>query len=79
MPLTPPPVHADSNVAPPPKKATLLQVVRIVLSMLFMIGRNRDYGPDAPTIGPGRLIIVAIVGAALLIGGLVFLASHIAR
>lgn len=64
---------------PAPKKATLLQVVRIVVSMLFMIGRNRDYGPDAPTIGPAQLIIVAVIGAALLIAGLVLLASHLAH
>jgi hypothetical protein len=62
-----------------PKKATLLQVVRIVISMLFMIGRNRDYDADAPTIGPARLILVAIIGAALLIAGLVTLATSIAH
>ena len=53
--------------------------MRIVISMLFMIGRNRDYGADAPTIGPARLILVAIVGAALLIAGLVTLATSIAH
>ena len=47
--------------------------------MLFMIGRNRDYGPDAPTIGPVRLIIVAVVGAILLISALVLLATSVAR
>ena len=73
--MTPLPEEAD----PAPKKASLLQVIRIVVSMLFMIGRNRDYGPNAPTIGPARLIIVAIIGAALLIIGLVLLATTIAR
>lgn len=66
-------------MTPEPKKATLMQVIRIVISMLFMIGCNRDYGPNAPTIGPARLIIVAIVGAALLIAGLVLLATTIAH
>ncbi len=47
--------------------------------MLFMIGRNRDYGPEAPAIGAARLIIVAVIGAALLIAGLVTLATYIAR
>ena len=65
------------NAPPPPKRATLLQVIRIVVSMLFMIGRNRDYAADAPTIGAARLIIVAIIGAALVIGGLVLLATSI--
>jgi hypothetical protein len=62
---------------PPPKRASLLQVIRIVVSMLFMIGRNRDYAADAPTIGAARLIIVAIIGTALVIVGLVLLATSI--
>jgi len=62
-----------------PKKASLLHVVRIVVSMLFMVGRNRDYGPDAPAIGPAQLIVVAVIGAALVIAGLVALATLITR
>ncbi|MEO8006391.1 MAG: hypothetical protein ABI771_15860 [Betaproteobacteria bacterium] len=65
------------NIPPPPKRANLLQVIRIVISMLFMIGRNRDYAADAPTIGAARLIIAAIIGAALVIVGLVLLATSI--
>ena len=75
--MTPLPGNAEPDA--PTKKATLLQVVGIVISMLFMVGRNRDYGPDAPAIGPARLIVVAIIGAALLIVGLVMLATFIAR
>jgi hypothetical protein len=66
------------NSPPAPKRASLLQVIRIVVSMLFMIGRNRDYAADAPTIGAARLIIVAIIGAALVIVALVLLATSIA-
>ena len=62
-----------------PKKAGLVQVVRIVVSMLFMIGRNKDYGAEAAPIDPVKLIFVAIIGAALLIGGLVMLATSIAH
>jgi Protein of unknown function (DUF2970) len=64
---------------PIPKKASLLQTIRIVVSMLFMVGRNRDYGPNAPTIDPLRLALVALIGAALLIAGLILLATTIAR
>jgi len=60
-------------------RASLLHVVRIVVSLLFMIGRNRDYGPQAPVVTPARLIIVSLIGAALLVAGLVMLASFIAR
>ena len=71
--------QSGTDPEPPsvPKKATLLHIIGIVISMLFMIGRNRDYGADAPIIGPAQLIIVAIIGAALLIVGLVLLASFI--
>lgn len=77
--MPPLPRNPDLDAPPAPKKATLLQTARIVVSMLFMIGRNRDYGPDAPKIGPARLIIVAVIGAALVITGLVLLATYIAH
>jgi hypothetical protein len=77
--MTPLSGNAKPDAQPVPKKATLLQVVRIVVSMLFMIGRNRDYGPNAPTIGPARLIIVAIIGAAMVVAALVLLATFITR
>ena len=44
-----------------------------------MIGRNRDYGPDAPKITPAQLIIVAVVGAVLFVVGMVSLVSFIIR
>lgn len=69
----------EDTEAQVPQKATLLQLIRIVISMLFMIGRNKDYGASAPTIDPVKLIFVAIVGAALVIAGLVSLAMFIAR
>ena len=75
--MPPLPRNPEPDAPPAPKKATLLQTARIVVSMLFMIGRNRDYGPDAPQIGPARLIIVALIGAALVIAGLVALATFI--
>ena len=77
--MTPLPGNTEPDARPLPKKATLWQVARIVVAMLFMIGRNRDYGPGAPAIGPLRLIIVATIGAILLIATLVPLATYIAR
>lgn len=61
-----------------PRKASWLQTAWIVVSGLFMIGRNRDFGPDAPRISPAQLIIVAVIGAVILVGGLILLASSIA-
>ena len=69
----------EPELAQPPKKASLLHVVRIVISLLFMIGRNRDYGPQAPVITPARLIIVSVIGAVLLVAGIIMLASFIAH
>lgn len=60
-----------------PKKANLLQVVWIVVSGFFMIGRNRDYGPDAPKISPAQLVIVAVVGAILFVLGMITLVTFI--
>lgn len=77
--MTPLSENAGGDAQPGPKKATLLQVARIVVSGLFMIGRNRDFGPAAPTIGPARLIIVVFIGTALLIAALVLLATFIAH
>lgn len=62
-----------------PKQASLLQVARIVVSGLFMIGRNKDYSPDAPKIGPTRLIAMAFIGTALLITALIMLVKFVMR
>ena len=67
-----------SPAAPARREGGWLHVARVVVSMLFMIGRARDFDPDAPTIGPGRFIVMALVVAALLLGGLVLLATSIA-
>ena len=68
----------SENPAPAPlKKANLLQVIRIVVSGFFMIGRNRDYGPDAPKVSPAQLVIVAVIGAVLFVVGLITLVSFI--
>jgi len=73
------PRSSEPEVVELAPRASLLHVVRIVVSLLFMIGRNRDYGPQAPVVTPARLIIVSLIGAALLVAGLVMLASFIAR
>lgn len=68
-----------STENPPPKKASLLRVVWIVVSGFFMIGRNRDYGPDAPKITPAQLVIVAVIGAVVFVVGMVTFVSFIIR
>jgi Protein of unknown function (DUF2970) len=75
--VTPSQSNSEPEVRSEPKKATLLQLARIVASGFVMIGRARDYEPDAPTIDPVRLIILAFAGTALLIGALVLLVTFI--
>ena len=60
---------SDKPAPVPSKKANLLQVIWIVVSGFFMIGRNRDYGPGAPKISPAQLVIVAVIGAMLFVVG----------
>ena len=68
----------DKPTSPPtPRKANLLQVIWIVVSGFFMIGRNRDHGPDAPKVSPAQLVIVAVIGAVLFVVGLITLVSFI--
>ncbi|HEX7810286.1 MAG TPA: DUF2970 domain-containing protein [Burkholderiales bacterium] len=77
MPL--PPDKPQTDPPPAPKKANLLRVIWIVVSGFFMIGRNRDYGPDAPRISPAQLVIVAVVGAVVFVVSLITLVSFITR
>jgi len=73
------PENAESSGKSPPKKATLLQVVRVLVSGLFMIAPNRDFGPTAPKIGPVQLIIAVLIGFALLVATLILVATTIAH
>ena len=75
--MNPRPEQSGAPTPATPKKSSLLRVLRIVISGFLMIGRNRDFESDAPTIGPAQLIIVAVIAAALLIGALVLLASSL--
>jgi hypothetical protein len=73
---------ADDNRATAPtqpKKASLLHAVWIVVSGFFMIGRKRDYGPDAPKITPAQVIIVAVIGGIVFVLSIVTLVSFITK
>jgi hypothetical protein len=71
--------HTPPEPPPKTKNASLLHTMWIVVSGLFMVGRNRDFGPAAPKIDPALLVIVALVGAVLVIASLVMLAKFIAH
>ena len=67
------------DARPRSHKATPLQVARIVVSGLFMIGQKRDFGPDAPRIDPVHLVVGALIGFALIIAAMLWLVSAIVR
>ena len=69
----------ENSARDTPKKANLLQVIWIVVSGFFMIGRNRDYGPGAPKISPAQLVIVAVIGAIVFVASIITLVSFITR
>jgi hypothetical protein len=71
--------QTSGKPVPTPKKANLLQVIWIVVSGFFMIGRNRDYAPDAPKISPAQLVVVAVAGGVVFVLGLITLVSFITR
>lgn len=72
-------MNPSPNTPPERRKANLLQVVWIVVSGFFMIGRNKDYAPDAPKISPAQLVIVAVIGAVLFVVSIVTLVSFITK
>ena len=77
--MTPEHDNTRPDTPPAPRKASLLQTMWIVASGLVMIGRSRDFDPSAPKIDPVLLVIVALVGAVLLIASLVMLATFVAH
>jgi hypothetical protein len=68
--------RAETPDANPPS-ASLLHVAGVVLSSFFGIRKGRAMQRDAVTIKPAQVIVVGILGAALLVLGLVLLVRYI--
>ncbi len=61
------------TVAQAQKKASLLQVVKAVFWSFLGIRKRRDYETDSVELKPHQVIIAGLIGAALLVVGLILL------
>ena len=75
MPSTPPdpapPDHAPG--APPPRPATVPEIVRAVLWSFFGVRKGQAMQRDVVTIKPHQVIVVGILAAAILVASLLIL------
>jgi hypothetical protein len=72
----PPPDHPES---PPPRPATLLELIGAVFWSFFGVRKGDAMRRDAVTIKPYQVIIVGIVFAAILVATLIVLVRIITR
>jgi hypothetical protein len=64
---------APDKEALPGRKASLLQVVKTMFSVLFMIGKKESWekGGDAARMTPGQIVAGAVIGVIVLIAVLI--------
>ena len=60
-----------------PQKATLLQVVKAVLSAFIGIRKGAAHDRDIATIKPVQVIVVGVIAAAVLVFGVILLVTFI--
>ncbi len=65
--------QSQTSAASPSGKASLWQVVKIILSGMIMIGKKGVWEKGAAQITPGQIVIGAIIGGMMLIGALLLL------
>ena len=61
------------TVAQAQKKASLLQVAKAVFWSFLGIRKRRDYDADSVQLKPQQVIVAGLIGAALLVLGLILL------
>lgn len=69
----------SADPAPPPRNATWLEVVPVVLSSFLGIRKGKAMRRDAVSIRPVQVIVVGLLGAAVLVTCLVLLVRLILR
>ena len=65
------------TVAQAPKKASLLQVAKAVFWSFLGIRKRRDYDADSVQLKPQQVIVAGLIGAALLVAGLILLVRFV--
>ncbi len=61
------------TVAQAQKKASMLQVAKAVFWSFLGIRKRRDYDSDSVQLKPQQVIVAGLIGAALLVLGLILL------
>lgn len=64
-------------VAQAPKQASLLQVAKAVFWSFLGIRKRRDYETDSVELKPKQVIIAGLIGAAILVLGLILLVRFV--
>jgi hypothetical protein len=65
------------TVARAPKKASPLQVAKAVFWSFLGIRKRRDYETDSVELKPQQVIVAGLIGAALLVAGLILLVRFV--
>lgn len=58
---------------PPPARAGWLKVAGIVLSGMFMIGRNKTWSGESARPTPMQIVVGALIGGVVLVASLIVL------
>ena len=65
------------TVAQTPKKASPLQLAKAVFWSFLGIRKRRDYDTDSVELKPQQVIIAGLIGAAVLVSGLILLVRFV--
>jgi len=65
------------TVAQAPKKASPLQVAKAVFWSFLGIRKRSDYEADSVELKPRQVIIAGLIGAALVVSGLILLVRFV--
>ncbi len=69
----------SADPPPPPREATWLEVIPVVLSSFFGIRKGKSMQRDVVSIRPQQVIVVGIVAAALFVVCLVLFVRFVIR
>ena len=71
--------HSASGEQASSRKAGFGQLAKAVFFSFFGVSRRTDYEADAAKITPVQAIIAGIIGAAILVAGLLFLVLMVTK
>jgi hypothetical protein len=63
----------------PPRRGSLLRTIKAVAWSFVGIRKNSEYQEDLGKLNPLHIIVVALAGVALFVGGLIALVNWVAK